>query len=112
MHQYRKQVVSNLFEEFTPLNPEKEVMKTIVQFLIKIAADRSYGYQPLVISEVKSNSPRSVFTEMFIETVTDFADYKAIESLCTFIELVLIEAPSLIKLEHFVKIKAKLLELF
>ena len=112
MHNYRKQVVSNLFEEFTPMNPEKVAMKYILEFLIKISAERQFGYQSLVISEVKSNNPRSVFTDMLIHTVSEFADYQAIEALCAFLELVLFEAPGLIKEEHFEKIKQKLIELF
>ena len=49
---------------------------------------------------------------MLIHTVSEFADYQAIEALCAFLELVLFEAPGLIKEEHFEKIKQKLIELF
>ena len=50
LHPYRQQTMANLFREFNHLNPEREGMKNIMEFLIKIAAERRFGYQALFIT--------------------------------------------------------------
>lgn len=58
---YRAKTVANLFEEFYSGDTEPEGLKFTLDFLVKIASDKKYGYSSSVVAEAKAHSNRYVF---------------------------------------------------
>jgi hypothetical protein len=105
-------VVVNLFEEFHSKAYDYAGLKPILEFLIKMAADRSLGYQPLVVSECKASENRFFFAETLLELIADYRDYESGDKLCKVIEVLIFQAPGIFKTNHLDLIKRKLTDLF
>ena len=81
MHLARDKVIVNLFEEFHAKAYEYKGLRTIIEFLIKICAERGLGYQQFLVREAKAHDNRFFFGEVLIEIVNNFKDYASSDKL-------------------------------
>ena len=61
MHLCRDKVVVNLFEEFHAKAYQYKGLRMIIEFLIKVCAERSLGYQQFLVREAKAHENRFLF---------------------------------------------------
>ena len=66
LHMCRDKIVVNLLEEFHPKAYNYAGLRFIIEFLVRICADRGLGYQSYLIREAKSNQNRFLFAEVLL----------------------------------------------
>jgi hypothetical protein len=49
LYPLRSRTITNLFEEFHDANPEPEALKFTLDFLVKMASDKKFGYDSCIV---------------------------------------------------------------
>jgi hypothetical protein len=89
LHLCRDKIIVNFFEEFHSKAYTYGGLRAIIEFLIKICAERGLGYQQYFIREAKAHENRFVFAEVFLELIINNKDYTISKALSKLVEVLI-----------------------